>query len=177
MFRLLLSKRVMSSSSGESNLMGKKLMSAANSTLQAMDGEEVSMEQLFAKKKVVVFGVPGAFTPVCSNKHVPEFIEKAEALREKGVEQIVCVSVNDRFVLDAWGIQLKVGDSVEMLADWNASFVRELGLDVDLGDAGLGVRAKRFSMLVDDGRVVLANVEDSPGDYTATGPQPILDSL
>src|SRR3989338_5769381 len=137
-------------------------LKAMTSKVTAVDGEKVTGEQLFGGRKVVLFGLPGAFTPVCSNKHVPAFIQQAETLKERGIDHLACLSVNDRFVMDAWGSHLNVGDAVEMLADPDASFVSELGLEVDLAAAGFGVRAKRFALLVDDGRVDQVFVEDSP---------------
>ena len=140
------------------------------------DGTNLDGNQLFKGKKVVLFGVPGAFTPVCSMKHVPSFLEKAEDLKSEGVDTIACVSVNDHFVMRAWGDHLKVGEKVTLLADPDGSFVKSLGMDINLAGLG-GTRSKRFSMLIQDGVVVLSNVEKSPGDFELTGPEPILDKL
>ena len=156
-------------------LVGQDIKS--DTVLRAVDGEKLTASSLLANKTVVLFGVPGAFTPTCSSKHVPAFIEQAAALKAKGVDLIGCVSVNDRFVMDAWGNQLNVGDAVEMLSDFDGSFVAKLGLDIDLAAPGLGRRAKRFSLLVKDGRVIHAEVEESPGDFKVTGPEPILHKL
>jgi peroxiredoxin len=144
--------------------------------VKKVDGSELTGEQLFKGKKVVLFGVPGAFTPVCSLKHVPSFIEKAEDLKNDGVDTIACVSVNDNHVMRAWGEQIKTGDKVVLLADPDGSFVKSLGLDINLPSLG-GIRSKRFSMLVDNGEVVLRNVEKSAGEFELTGPEPILDKL
>ncbi len=135
-------------------------------TLRQMttDGiKEVSTDELLGGKKVVLFALPGAFTPTCSSKHVPGFIENAEALKGRGVEAIACVSVNDAFVMDAWGRNLGVGDSVLMLADGNADFTRAVDLMLDGSGIGFGVRSQRYAMIVDDGVVKHLAVEDGTG--------------
>ena len=135
-------------------------------TLRQMttDGiKEVSTDELLDSKKVVLFALPGAFTPTCSSKHVPGFIENAEALKGRGVEAIACVSVNDAFVMDAWGRDLGVGDSVLMLADGNADFIRAVDLMLDGSGIGFGVRSQRYAMIVDDGVVKHLAVEDGTG--------------
>ncbi len=135
-------------------------------TLRQMttDGiKEVSTDELLDSKKVVLFALPGAFTPTCSSKHVPGFIENAEALKGRGVDAIACVSVNDAFVMDAWGRDLGVGDSVLMLADGNADFTRAVDLMLDGSGIGFGVRSQRYAMIVDDGVVKHLAVEDGTG--------------
>ncbi len=135
-------------------------------TLRQMttDGiKEVSTDELLGGKKVVLFALPGAFTPTCSSKHVPGFIENAEALKGRGVDAIACVSVNDAFVMDAWGRDLGVGDSVLMLADGNADFTRAVDLMLDGSGIGFGVRSQRYAMIVDDGVVKHLAVEDGTG--------------
>jgi len=140
------------------------------------DGSALDGNQIFSGKKVVLVGVPGAFTPVCTSKHVPSFLEKAADLRAKGVDTIAVVSVNDHHVMRAWGEHLKAGDEIKLLADPDGSFVKSLEVDVNLPPLG-GTRSKRFAMLVDDGQIVLKNVEKSPGDFEVTGPDPILEKL
>jgi peroxiredoxin len=135
-------------------------------TLRQMttDGiKEVSTDELLGGKKVVLFALPGAFTPTCSSKHVPGFIENAEALKGRGVDAIACVSVNDAFVMDAWGRNLGVGDSVLMLADGNADFTRAVDLMLDGSGIGFGLRSQRYAMIVDDGVVKHLAVEDGTG--------------
>ena len=135
-------------------------------TLRQMttDGiKEVSTDELLGGKKVVLFALPGAFTPTCSSKHVPGFIENAEALKGRGVEAIACVSINDAFVMDAWGRDLGVGDSVLMLADGNADFTRAVDLMLDGSGIGFGLRSQRYAMIVDDGVVKHLAVEDGTG--------------
>jgi peroxiredoxin len=124
----------------------------------------VNVEDLTKGRKVVIFGLPGAFTPTCSAKHVPSYVAQHAALKAKGVDTIACVSVNDAFVMGAWARDQKVGDKVRMLGDGSADFTRALGLELDLTAKGMGVRCQRFSMLVDDGVVKVLNIE-GPGKY------------
>src|SRR5271169_6475950 len=126
--------------------------------------KETSTDEVFKGKKVVLFAVPGAFTPTCSAKHLPGFVQNADALKAKGVDAIACVSVNDAFVMGAWGDQQKVGDKVMMLADGNGDFTRALGLELDATKFGMGKRSQRFSMVVDNGVVTQLNVE-APGAF------------
>ena len=120
-------------------------------------------DDIFKGKKVVLFAVPGAFTPTCSAAHLPGFVNHAAELKAKGVDTIACVAVNDVFVMNAWGKDQKVDGKVEMLADGSGKFAEALGLTVDLNERGLGVRSKRYSMLVQDGVVKSVNVEPGPG--------------
>ena len=117
-----------------------------------------------AGKRVVIFGLPGAFTPTCSAKHVPGYVEHAEQLRVAGIDEIWCVSVNDAFVMGAWGDNQGTGDKVDMLADGNGDFTRALGLEMDATRFGMGKRSQRFSMVVDNGVVTQLNVE-APGAF------------
>jgi len=134
--------------------------------MQMKDGgpKPVTTDQLFAGKKVALFALPGAFTPTCSAKHLPGFIQNSDALKEKGIDAIACVSVNDAFVMGAWGEQQKAGDKVMMLADGNGDFIRALGLELDATKFGMGKRSQRFSMVVDNGVVTQLNVEQ-PGAF------------
>ena len=145
-------------------------------TLHHMTGEgpaEIATETLFGGKRVAVFGLPGAFTPTCSAKHLPGFVAAAEDFKAKGVETIACVSVNDAFVMDAWGKDQNVGGKVMMIADGNIKFSRAIGLEIDLGDRGYGIRSRRYSMLVDDGVVVALHVEE-PGAFTVSDAETLL---
>ncbi|MCX8500730.1 MAG: peroxiredoxin [Alphaproteobacteria bacterium] len=131
-------------------------------TLKRMvDGSptDVTTEQLFAGKKVVVFGLPGAFTPTCSNQHLPGFVKQAAEFAGKGVDTIACVSVNDAFVMAAWGESQKVGDKVMMLADGNGDLARALGVEVDYSAYGMGKRMNRCAMLIEDGVLKILDVE------------------
>ena len=138
--------------------------------------DDVSTADLFNGKKVVVFAVPGAFTPTCSAKHLPGFVNKAADLKAKGVDTIACVSVNDAFVMAAWGKDQNVGDKVVMAADGSADFAKALGLELDLGARGMGMRAQRYSMIVKDGTVAKLNVEE-PGAYEVSSAEHMLGQL
>ncbi|MCE2390574.1 MAG: peroxiredoxin [Proteobacteria bacterium] len=122
--------------------------------------QDVATDELFGGKKTVIFAVPGAFTPLCSAQHLPGFIDHADAILAKGADQIVCVAVNDPFVMDCWGQDRGAGDKVRLLSDGNAEFARAIGLEMDGSGAGLGTRCKRFAAIVDDGVVSLINVDE-----------------
>ena len=125
--------------------------------------KDVTVGDVFNGKKVVVFAVPGAFTPTCSAKHLPGFLDKAEAIRAKGVDEIVCLSVNDAFVMGAWGDANKAKGKIRMLADGNAEFAKAVGLTLDGTGFGMGTRSQRYAMIVDDGVVKDVMVEPGPG--------------
>lgn len=124
----------------------------------------VKLPDALAGKTIALFAVPGAFTPTCSEQHVPGYVAKADELKAAGVDEIWCVSVNDAFVMGAWGRDQKVAGKVRMIADGDAAFAQATGLTLDLNGKGLGLRANRFSMLVKDGKVVTLNVE-GPGKF------------
>eukprot|EP00238_Polyblepharides_amylifera_P005363 CAMPEP_0196577190 /NCGR_PEP_ID=MMETSP1081-20130531/6296_1 /TAXON_ID=36882 /ORGANISM="Pyramimonas amylifera, Strain CCMP720" /LENGTH=246 /DNA_ID=CAMNT_0041896041 /DNA_START=113 /DNA_END=853 /DNA_ORIENTATION=+ len=136
----------------------------------------VNLAEICAGKKVVLFAVPGAFTPTCSLKHVPGFITNADAIKAKGVDTIACVSVNDPYVMDVWAKSVGSGNKVMMLADGGAVFTRALGVDMDKTNKGLGVRSRRYSMIVEDGEVKVLNLEDG-GGLTSSGAEEILAAL
>ncbi|HTN10456.1 MAG TPA: peroxiredoxin, partial [Acetobacteraceae bacterium] len=115
--------------------------------------KEIATDDIFKGKKVVLFAVPGAFTPTCSAKHLPGFVQNVAALKAKGVDSVVCMAVNDAFVMAAWGKSQEVGDGIIMLADGSAAFTKALGLELDLVPRGMGVRAQRFALIAEDGRV------------------------
>jgi peroxiredoxin len=127
-------------------------------------------------KKIVIFGLPGAFTPTCSAKHVPSYVNNHAALRAKGVDEVWCVSVNDAFVMGAWGKEQKAGGKVRMMADGSAIFTKALGLDMDLTARGMGVRSQRYAMLVDDGVVKRVDVE-APGKFEVSAAEAMLGQL
>lgn len=156
--------------------VGDKIPSASFRRLGANGMEEISTDEFFSGKKVVVFSVPGAFTPTCSAKHLPGFIQQADAFKAKGVDAIACTAVNDAFVMKAWGESQGAGDKVTMLADGNADFVEKLGLGLDASGAGLGKRGKRFAMVVDDGVVTRLAVEE-PGQFDVSSAESVLKSL
>lgn len=127
-------------------------------------------------KKVVIFAVPGAFTPGCSNTHLPGFVRNFEKLKAKGVDEILCLSVNDAFVMGAWGRDQKAGGKIRLMADGSADYIKKLGLEFDLTGKGMGVRSQRFSMLVDNGKVTKLNV-DKPGQIEASAAETILGQI
>lgn len=137
--------------------------------------EQVQSKDFFASRKVALFAVPGAFTPTCSAKHLPGYVDKAGALHDKGVDEIACTSVNDAFVLGAWKSQ-NDADAVTMLADGNAEFAKAIGLDADFSGFGMGTRAQRYSMVVNDGVVEQLNVEQ-PGDFKVSSAEHMLDQM
>ena len=138
--------------------------------------QAISPEELFVGKKVVLFALPGAFTPTCSAKHVPGYVANHDALKAKGVDTIACLSVNDAFVMEAWGKDQSVGDKVMMLADGSADFTKALGLELDLTAAGMGVRSQRYAMIVEDGTVTNLFVEQ-PGQFEVSAAEYVLDKL
>jgi len=125
--------------------------------------KDVTVGEIFKGKKVVLFAVPGAFTPTCSMKHLPGFLEHAGAIRAKGVDEIVCLSVNDAFVMGAWGNANNAKNKVRMLADGNGEFTKAVGLTLDASGFGMGVRSQRYAMIVQDGQVKELLVEPGPG--------------
>lgn len=156
--------------------VGDKLPEA---TFTIMDGgpKQVSASDVFAGKRVALFAVPGAFTPTCSEHHLPGFIGHADALKVKGVDLVACTAVNDVFVLDAWAKASGAEGVVTMLADGSAAFAKALGLDVDLGPFGLGTRSKRYAMIVEDGAVKYLAIEDSPPEHSKATAEKLLAAL
>jgi len=134
------------------------------------------VQDLAKGKKIAIFGLPGAFTPTCSAKHVPSYLAQHDALKGKGVDEIWCVSVNDPFVMGAWGRDQKTAGKVRMMADGSAAYTKKLGLELDLTARGMGVRCQRFSMLVDDGVVKQLNVE-APGKFEVSDADTMLKQL
>jgi peroxiredoxin len=135
----------------------------------------VRSSEFFSGKKVALFAVPGAFTPTCSARHLPSFVEKAGDLKDKGIDEIACISVNDPFVLAAWN-KADGSDDITMLADGNGEFAESVGLTMDAAKFGMGKRSQRYSMIVDDGVVEQLNVEQ-PGEYRASSAEHLLEQL
>jgi len=131
------------------------------------------VEDMVKGKKIAIFALPGAFTPTCSAKHVPSYIENFNALKGKGVDEIWCVSVNDAFVMGAWSRDQKAGGKIRFMADGSADYTKKLGLELDLNARGMGMRSQRYSMLVDDGVVKTLNVE-APGKFEVSGGDTML---
>ncbi len=144
--------------------------------LKNTDMSDVTTDELFSGRKVVLFAVPGAFTPTCSEQHLPGYIAQADAIKAKGVDEIVCMSVNDAFVMDAWGKDRGAGDAVRLVADGNGDLTKALGLEMDGTGIGFGLRSQRFAMIVDDGKVTKLAVEE-PMKFEASAAEAILAAL
>ena len=141
---------------------GDTLPSATFTVMTAEGPKPVASADIFKGKKVALFAVPGAYTPTCHKAHMPGFVDRVAEIKAKGVDEVVCTSVNDVFVLSAWGKDTGAEGKITLLADGSADFAKALGLEIDLTKHGLGVRSKRYAMLVDDGVVKVLNVEDAP---------------
>jgi peroxiredoxin len=155
---------------------GERIPAATLKHKTAEGIEDISTDELFSGKKVVLFALPGAFTPTCSAKHLPGFVASAGDLKSKGVDTIACLSVNDAFVMEAWGRDQNVGDNVLMLADGNGDFSKAIGLDLDASGFGMGLRSQRYAMIVDDGVVKKLNI-DPPGTFEGSSAETILAAL
>jgi peroxiredoxin len=156
--------------------VGDKVPSATLMQMKGGTPQPVKTDDLFSDKKVVLFALPGAFTPTCSAKHLPGFIQRSREIREKGIDAIACLSVNDAFVMGAWGDQQGAGENVMMLADGNGDFTRSLGLEMDATKFGMGKRSQRFSMVVENGIVKQLNVEE-PGSFSVSSAEHVLGQL
>ena len=157
--------------------VGDKLPAANLKRLTADGIKDVAVADLTRGKTVVLFAVPGAFTPTCSERHLPGFVEQADALKAKGVDTIACVAVNDPFVLGAWEKARNVGGKVMMLSDGNGDFTRALGLEFDGSGFGLGKRSRRYAMVIDDGTVKTLLVEEVPSQAERSSASAILATL
>jgi glutaredoxin/glutathione-dependent peroxiredoxin len=157
--------------------VGDKVPAGAFGIMKAEGPGSISTDELFKGKKVVLFSVPGAFTPTCSKTHLPSFVQNASALKAKGVDAIACLAVNDVFVLDAWGKSSGAEGKVTLLADGNATYTKALGLELDASGFGMGTRGQRFAMVVKDGVVEKLMVEPSAGQCTVSGGKSVLDTL
>jgi len=156
--------------------VGDRIPSANFTVMTAEGPKPKTTDDIFKGKKVVLFAVPGAFTPTCHKNHMPGFVKNADAIKAKGIDTIAVTGVNDVFVMDAWK-KASNADKIEFLADGSAAFAKAIGLSVDLGERGLGTRSQRYSMLVDDGVVKQLNVEDAPGKAEASGADNLLTQL
>ena len=157
--------------------VGDKIPNATLKTRTTDGPADLSTQDIFGGKKVVLFGVPGAFTPTCTMNHLPGFLTYNDEIRAKGVDTIAVVAVNDIHVMGAWEKATDAGGKITFLSDGNGEFTKAIGLDIDLSVAGLGTRSKRFSMIVEDGVVKTLNVEDSPGKAEVSGAARILEQL
>lgn len=155
--------------------VGDKIPSTKIKTMTADGMSEIDTGEYFAGKKVVLFAVPGAFTPTCSAKHLPGFVENAAELKGKGVDEIACISINDAFVMDAWGKSQNASD-VTMLADGNGDFTKAMGLEMDGSGFGLGTRSQRYALIAENGTITTLNVEQ-PGAFDVSRAEAILSAL
>ena len=148
-----------------------------NFTIMTDEGPKpLGYSELFEGKRVALFAVPGAFTPTCSQQHLPGFVNKAEELTDKGIDTVACMSVNDVFVMDAWGKSQNANEKVLMLADGNGEFTAALGLQLDASGFGMGSRSQRFSLVINDGQVEILNVEDG-GEFRVSSCKFMIDQL
>ena len=149
-------------------------------TLKQMTSDgptDVALADYCAGRKVVIFALPGAFTPTCSEAHVPSYIDNAQALRDKGIEAVACISTADFFVMGAWGKSMGVGDNIDMLGDGNAEFTRAAGMTLDLSGFGLGERSQRYVMVLDDGVITHLAIESDPTAATISAADAVLAKL
>lgn len=156
--------------------VGEKLPTSTFRVMTSEGPKPKTTDDVFSGKKVVLFAVPGAFTPTCSKNHLPGFVTNAAAIKAKGIDAIAVTAVNDPFVMDAWK-KAAGSDDIEFLADGSADFAKAVGLDLDASAMGLGVRSKRYCMVVDDGVVKSLAIEDAPGKADASGAEALLKSL
>lgn len=157
--------------------VGERLPEATFKMITPDGPSEVTTEELTKGRRLVLFGVPGAFTPTCDRNHLPGFLNNAEAMKAKGVDEIAVVAVNDMFVMDAWAKSSGGGGTITFLADGSADFVRAAGLEMDASGFGMGVRSKRFSMLVEDGEVKILNIEETPREAEVSGADALMSRL
>jgi glutaredoxin/glutathione-dependent peroxiredoxin len=157
--------------------VGDKIPSVTLKQLTPEGVKEVTTDEIFRGKKVVLFAVPGAFTPACSQRHLPGYVDKAADIKAKGIDEIACVAVNDAFVMGAWGKEQRTEGKIRMLSDGSGDLARALGLELDLTKGGLGVRSKRYSILIDNGIIKSLNVEAQPGQVETSSAEAMLKAL
>jgi glutaredoxin/glutathione-dependent peroxiredoxin len=157
--------------------VGDRLPNATFMTMTPEGPKPKTTDELFKGKKVVLFAVPGAFTPTCHKNHLPGFLTHADTIKGKGIDTIAVTGVNDVFVMDAWKQNTGAAGKIEFLADGSAAFAKAIGLDMDLSERGLGMRSKRYAMVVDDGVVKTLNIEESPGKADVSGAENLLKGL
>ncbi len=156
--------------------VGDRMPEGSFAVMSSEGPGSISTEKLFGGDKVVLFAVPGAFTPTCSMSHLPGYIEHADAILAKGIDTIACMSVNDVFVMDAWAKDRGTGDKVMMLADGNGDYTKALGLELDASGFGMGTRSQRFAIVVDDGVVSQLHVE-APKEFKVSAAEAVLENL
>lgn len=156
---------------------GDKIPDATLMEMTDKGPQPVSVAQLTEGKTVVLFGVPGAFTPTCSNQHLPGFLRQADAIKAKGVHTIGCVSVNDAFVMGAWGKAQGAEGRVKMLADGNGEFTKKIGLELDASGFGMGMRSRRYALIIKNGTVTFVGIDANPGEAVESGADMVLSKL
>lgn len=156
--------------------VGDQIPSMTLTKATAEGPKPVTTDEIFKGRKVVLFAVPGAFTPTCSAKHLPGFVQNFDAMKAKGVDEIVCMAVNDGFVMGAWGREQGVGDNITMLSDGSAALTKAMGLELDLVARGMGVRSQRFAMVAQDGKVTHLAVE-AAGGFDVSRAEAVLAAL
>ena len=156
--------------------VGDKVPAVTFRTMTADGPKELTSDEVFGGKLVALFALPGAFTPTCSAKHLPGYVQQADAIKAKGADTVACVSVNDAFVMGAWGADQGTGDKVLMLADGSAAFANAVGLEMDGTARGMGIRSQRYSMVVEDGVVTALNVEE-PGKFEVSDADTMLSQV
>lgn len=157
--------------------VGDKLPDSEFTIMSADGPAKMSTAELSAGKKVILVAVPGAFTPTCHANHLPGFLEHIDAIKEKGVDTVAFVTVNDIHVVTAWEKASNNNGKIQFLSDGNADFAKAIGMDIDLGVAGMGVRSKRYSMIIDDGTVTAINLEENPGQADVSSAATVLEQL
>lgn len=157
--------------------VGDKVPAGKFTVMKADGPGALTTDELFKGKKVVMFSLPGAFTPTCSKQHLPGFVQQADAIKKKGVQTVACLSVNDVFVMDAWGKASGADGKVVMLADGNAEYTKALGLELDATGFGMGIRGQRFAMVVEDGKVTVLEVEPAASGCTVSSASGIMSKL
>lgn len=155
--------------------VGDSIPEAVLAEMSGTGPQPISTNEYFAGRKIALFAVPGAFTPTCSAYHLPGFVEHAQALTDAGIDVIACMSVNDVFVMDAWG-KSAGADNIDMLADGNAEFAKLLGLEADASAFGMGMRSRRFALVADDG-VVTHLMVDAPGEFRVSSAESVLEAI
>ena len=141
------------------------------------DPKEISIKQIIGDDRVIIFGIPGAFTPTCSTKHLPGFMASDNQLNEKNIKKVICISVNDPFVMDAWGKVHNVQDKILMVGDYNGDFTKNIGAELDLNKRGLGIRSSRYTMLIEKGRVIKISEEEVAGKCESTAAENFIKEI
>jgi len=157
--------------------IGDKLPDATLTIMTDEGPAPLELSKLTAGKKIVIFGVPGAFTPTCHGNHLPGFLDNLDALKSKGIDDVAVVAVNDVFVINQWAMVSGGAGKIHYLSDGACAFTKAIGMDIDLSDFGMGVRSRRYSMVIDNGTVTMLNIEETPKQATKSGAAALLEAL